>query len=126
MQMERQDFGVPPTAQLHGGAMHGPTPASIPGGQVITTKGLVALVQERQVPFVLFDVLGQPETLPNAVPAAWLAKPGSFDDAVQQQAGQMLEQLTQGGLGRLVTEKRLTLRVAETFPPEQAAEAQRK
>src|SRR5215813_9554597 len=29
-------------------------------------------------------------------------------------------------LGRLVAEKRLTLRVAETFPPEQAAEAQRK
>jgi NADPH:quinone reductase len=30
------------------------------------------------------------------------------------------------GLGRLVAEGRLTLRVAETFPPEQAAEAQRK
>src|SRR5215813_2181518 len=96
MQMERRDFGVPPTAQLHDGAMHGPTPASIPGGQVVTSKGLVGLVQGRQAPFVLFDVLGQPETLPNAVPAAWLAQPGSFDDAVQQQAGQMLEQLTQG------------------------------
>src|SRR5215467_2059199 len=96
MQMERQDFGVPPTAQLHDGAMHGPTPASIPGGQVITTKGLVGLIQGRQAPFVLFDVLGQPEALPNAVPAAWLAQSGSFDDAVQQQAGQMLERLTQG------------------------------
>ena len=30
------------------------------------------------------------------------------------------------GLGRLVAEGRLTLRVGETFPPEQAAEAQRK
>jgi len=29
-------------------------------------------------------------------------------------------------LGRLVAEKRLTLRVAETFPPERAADAQRK
>jgi NADPH:quinone reductase-like Zn-dependent oxidoreductase len=29
-------------------------------------------------------------------------------------------------LGRLVTERRLTLRVAETFPPERAADAQRK
>jgi NADPH:quinone reductase len=29
-------------------------------------------------------------------------------------------------LGRLVAEGRLTLRVAETFPPERAAEAQRK
>jgi NADPH:quinone reductase-like Zn-dependent oxidoreductase len=30
------------------------------------------------------------------------------------------------GLGRLVAEGRLTLRVGETFPPERAAEAQRK
>ena len=30
------------------------------------------------------------------------------------------------GLGRLVAERRLTLRVAETFPPERAADAQRK
>jgi NADPH:quinone reductase len=29
-------------------------------------------------------------------------------------------------LGRLVAERRLTLRVAETFPPERAADAQRK
>jgi PQQ-dependent catabolism-associated CXXCW motif protein len=94
--MERQDFGVPPPKQLHGGAMHGPTPASIPGGQVITTKGLVALVQGRQAPHILVDVLGQPEMLPNAVPAAWLAQPGSFNDAVQQQAGQALGQWTQG------------------------------
>ena len=96
MQMERQDFGIRPTKLLHGGAMHGPTPASIPGGQVLTTPGLVALLQGRQVPFVLFDVLGQPEVLPNAVPAAWLAQAGSFDDAVQQQAVEMLKQSTQG------------------------------
>ena len=96
MEAERQDLGVKPSKQLHDGAMHGPTPASIPGGQVITTKGLAALVRGRQVPFVLFDVLGGPEALPNAVPAAWLAQAGSFDDAVQQQAGQMLEQQTQG------------------------------
>ena len=96
MPMERQDFGVPPTKQLHAGAMHGPTPASIPGGQVITTKGLVALVQGRQVPSVVFDVLGQGEALPNAVPAVWLSQSGSFNDAVQQQAGQMFAQQTRG------------------------------
>ncbi len=94
--MERQDFGVPATKQLHAGAMHGPTPASLPGGQIITTKGLVALVQGRQAPFVLFDVLGQQDMLPNAVPAAWLAQAGSFDDAVQQHATQLFGQHTQG------------------------------
>ena len=93
---ERQDLGVPPTRLLHGGAMHGPTPASIPGGQVITTQGLAALVQGRQAPFLIFDVLGQAEMLPGALPAAGLAQPGSFDDAVQQQASQWLAQQTQG------------------------------
>ncbi|ROQ01513.1 PQQ-dependent catabolism-associated CXXCW motif protein [Stella humosa] len=94
--MERQDFGVPPTMQLHAGAMHGPTPASIPGGQVITTQGLAALIQGRQAPHVVFDVLGQRETLPGAVPAPWLAQPGSFDDQVQGQARALLRQQTQG------------------------------
>lgn len=96
MQVERQDFGVPPSRYLHDGPMHGPTPASIPGGQVITTKGLAALLQGRRAPYILFDVLGQPERLPDAVPAAWLSQPGSFNDTTQQQASQMLRQQTQG------------------------------
>jgi PQQ-dependent catabolism-associated CXXCW motif protein len=96
MQIERQDFGVPPTKQLHDGPMHGPTPASIPGGQVITTKGLAALVQGRQAPYIIFDVLGQPEMLPDAVPAVWMSQAGSFKDPIQQQVGQMLGQQTQG------------------------------
>jgi hypothetical protein len=36
------------------------------------------------------------ETLPSAVPAVWLSQPGSFNDAIQQQVGQMLGQRTQG------------------------------
>jgi PQQ-dependent catabolism-associated CXXCW motif protein len=94
--MERQDFGVPPSKQLNSGAMHGPTPARLPGGQVITTQGLIALMQARQAPFVLFDVLGQQEMLPNAVRAAWLAQAGSFDDEVQRQANQLFGQHTRG------------------------------
>lgn len=95
---ERQDAGVQPTNQLHTGAMHGPTPNQIPGGQVITTKGLVALVQGgRGVPVLVLDVLGNPQMqLPNAIPAAFAAQAGDFNDAVQQQLGQALTQLTQG------------------------------
>lgn len=96
MQMERQDYGVQPTRQLHGGAMHGPTPASIPGAQVVTTKGLVGLVQNRQMQYFIFDVLGGPETLPGAIPLVWAAQPGSFDDQTQQQFVQMMKQGTQG------------------------------
>ena len=96
MQVERQDFGIAPTKQLHSGPMHGPTPASIPGGQVITTKGLSALVQGRQAPFLLLDVLGGTQILPGALPAAWAAQPGSYTDEIQQQFGQSLQQATRG------------------------------
>jgi PQQ-dependent catabolism-associated CXXCW motif protein len=95
-QMEQTNFGVQPTSQLYSGQMHSPTPTSIPGGQVVTTQALVALVQGNQTPYFLFDVLGGPEKLPNAVPAAWVAQPGSFNDQTQQQFAQMLQQGTQG------------------------------
>lgn len=92
---EREDFGVAPTRTLHTGPMHGPTPASIPGGKVITTVGVLDL-QRRQIPHVLFDVLGAPDMLPNAIPAAWLSQPGSFTDEVQQRASAMFLQAAQG------------------------------
>ena len=98
-QAERKDYGVQPTRQLHNGEMHGPTPASIPGGQVITTQGLVELAQGNRVPFVLFDTLGGPEALPSAIPAAWAAQPGSFTDQVQRQLVQTLQQQTAGSKG---------------------------
>jgi PQQ-dependent catabolism-associated CXXCW motif protein len=95
---ERQDAGVQPTNQLHTGAMHGPTPNQIPGGQVITTKGLLPLIQGGAgMPVLVLDVLGNPQgQLPNAAQAAFAAQPGDFNDTVQQQFGQMLMQLTQG------------------------------
>lgn len=93
---ERQDLGVPPTRELHAGAMHGPTPSSIPGGQVITTKGLQDLMANRQTPFLLLDILGGPQVIPGAQYAVPAAQPGSFGDATQQQFGQFLEQATRG------------------------------
>lgn len=96
MQMEKQDFGVPATKELYSGQMHAPTPASIPGGQLITTKGLVALVQGKQAPYLLFDVLGGQETLPGALAAVPASQPGGFTDQTQQQFGGFLQQMTQG------------------------------
>lgn len=95
MAWERQDMGVRPSRELHEGAFHGPTPNQIPGGQVITTKGLVPLLQQGMAVQV-FDVLGGQQTLPNAIPAAWAAQPGSFDDDTQRQLAQMLRQATRG------------------------------
>lgn len=94
---ERQDYGVAPQRGLHSGAMHGPTPAQIPGGQVITTKGLSDLLQnQQQLRPLLFDVLGGPQTIPGAQPAVAASQPGGFDDQVQQQFGAYLQQATGG------------------------------
>lgn len=96
MQIEQQDYGVPPTAALHAGQMHAPTPASIPGGQVITTKGLAELLGGRQVPVLLLDVLGGPEIIQGAQYAVPASQPGSFNDRTQQEFGQFLAQATGG------------------------------
>ena len=96
MQVERQDFGVAATAQLHSGPMHSPTPSSIPGGQVITTRGLVELVKGQQVRALVFDILGGPEMIPGAIAAVPAAQAGSFSDKTQQEFAQFLQQMTQG------------------------------
>ena len=94
-QVELQDFGVQAKNELHAGAMHGPTPASIPGGRVITTPDLVEL-RRAQPGAMVFDVLGGPEVLPGAVAAVPAHKPGSFNDQTQREFGQFLQQVTQG------------------------------
>jgi len=93
---ERRDLGVPPPRALHAGPFHGPTPNRIPGGQVVTTQGLVALLQQRETPVHLFHVLDWGETLPFAVVVPWAAAPGSFNDDTQRQLARMLEQVTDG------------------------------
>ncbi len=94
MAWERQDLGVRPETQLHAGEMHGPTPNQLPGGQVITTKGLLPLLRGGQMPVRVYDVLGGQAALPGAVPAAFAAQPGSFDDATQARLAELLRQTT--------------------------------
>lgn len=93
---EREDLGVPATTELHAGAMHGATPNTIPGGQVITTRGVVALVGNRDLHPLLFDVLGSYEALPGALAVVPAHQPGSFTDQTQQEFGQYLGKVTQG------------------------------
>ncbi|MBX3635569.1 MAG: hypothetical protein KF683_09325 [Rubrivivax sp.] len=94
---ERQDHGVAPPAGLHTGPMHGATPASLPGGRLVTTRELVALLRggAKGRPLV-FDVLGGAEKLPGALMAVPAHQAGGFDDAVQQEFGRFLQQVTQG------------------------------
>ncbi|MEM1430894.1 MAG: rhodanese-like domain-containing protein [Pseudomonadota bacterium] len=94
-QYERQEMGVQATDRLHAGQMHGPTPASIPGGRLVTTQELVQLVQSGQ-PYLLFDVLGSGQTLPGAIGVVPASQPGDYNDQISQQLGQFLGQVTQG------------------------------
>ena len=96
MQAERQDMGVPATAQLKSGGLHGPTPNQLPGGRLVTTPELVQLLQNPQQGTLVFDVLGGPQMLPNAIPVVPASQGGSFEDQVQREFGQYLQQVTQG------------------------------
>lgn len=93
---ERKDYGVAPTSQLHAGAMHAPTPSSIPGGQVITTKGVAELMQGGRTRFVLLDILGGNEIIPGAVAAVPASQPGGFNDQTQYEFAGFLQQMTGG------------------------------
>jgi PQQ-dependent catabolism-associated CXXCW motif protein len=93
---ELVDYGVPPQPTLHDGAPHAPTPNSIPGGQVITTVGVQALESGQYGPFVILDILGGQQGLPQAIRATPASQGGNFQDQMQQQFGQFLQQVTQG------------------------------
>lgn len=93
---ERQDFGVAASDRLHTGALHGPTPTSIPGAQLITTQALLDLLKSAAGRVLVLDVLGGNECLPGALNAVPAHQAGTFDDAVQREFGQYLQQVTQG------------------------------
>ena len=54
---EDKDWGVPPTRVLRSVGYHSPTPMRIPGGRVITTGELKAMLESNPRPYVI-DVLG--------------------------------------------------------------------
>jgi PQQ-dependent catabolism-associated CXXCW motif protein len=91
-----KDFGVAPTDKLHDGPMHAPTPTRIPGGLVISTGALNALYERDPSSFLVFDVLGGPQGLPNAQNALPAAQAGSFTDQTQREFGGYLQQVTRG------------------------------
>lgn len=54
---EDRDWGVPPATQLRTVGYHEPTPTRIPGGRVVNTGELKALLEQPSKPYVI-DVLG--------------------------------------------------------------------
>lgn len=93
---ESMDMGVAPTTQLKTGGLHGPTPNAIPGGRLLTTPELAQLLRDSNAQALVFDVLGGPQHLPNAIPVVPASQPGDFQDQTQSEFGQFLQQTTQG------------------------------
>ena len=103
---ETHDFGVAATARLQPSTqLHGPTPTSIPGGKVVSTRQLAQWMQGqqgRQGRVLLLHAIGSPQHLPHAIPVTPASQGGSFDDQVQREFGQYLEQATGGDRSRLI------------------------
>lgn len=98
---ESQDFGVAPTQQLRpSNQLGGPTPTSIPGGRVIATQQLAQLLQGGQSGLLLLHAYGGMQHLPGATAVGPASQGGSFDDQVQREFGQYLQQVTQGDQSR--------------------------
>jgi PQQ-dependent catabolism-associated CXXCW motif protein len=74
---EDRDWSVPPTAQFRTARYHSPTPLAIPGGKVVTTLELKALLERDPRPFVI-DVLGGRPHL-TVAGAFWMSGAGAGD-----------------------------------------------
>lgn len=104
---EAQDFGVQAATQLRPtDQLHGPTPTSIPGGRVVSTRQLAQWLQQESAGkpgrLMLLHAIGSPVHLPQAIPAAPASQGGSFDDQVQREFGDYLNKATGGDRSRLI------------------------
>jgi len=100
---EAADFGVMPTDQLRPTEqLHAPTPTSIPGGRIIATRQLMQLLQGGQSGLMLLHAFPSPLHLPGAIAVIPAGQGGSFDDAVQREFGQYLQQATGGDTSRML------------------------
>lgn len=103
---EAHDFGIAPTARLQPSTqLHSPTPTSIPGGKVVGTRQLAQWMQGQQGQqgkVLLLHAIGSPQHLPHAIPVTPASQGGSFDDQVQREFDQYLEQATGGDRSRLI------------------------
>jgi PQQ-dependent catabolism-associated CXXCW motif protein len=108
---ELEDEGVAPTRQLHGGNAAGATPASIPGGRLITTRYLAEALSGASPPLLIDvgDDGGLHATLPRAI---WMR--GAGDDAGAANAS--LDQLFRALLARVAPNRNTPIVLFCTSP----------
>jgi rhodanese-related sulfurtransferase len=90
---EAEALGVAPQNTLHDYPLNTATPTAIPGGSVISTRELAALIG-KDADLLVLDALGASRRLPGALDASAFRNPGTFDDAVQESFRSFLADLT--------------------------------
>ena len=93
---EDMDWGLAPPSQLRQPPYEGPTPTTIAGARVISTRGLQAMLAEA-VPPVLIDVAGGEghRTLPEAYWIPGAGRGANYIDDTQASLAALLARLTQ-------------------------------
>lgn len=74
---EDRDYGVAPTTQFRTAGYHSPTPLRIPGGRVVRTLELNAMLMREPRPFVIDVLGGRPHR--TVAGAFWMAGAGAGD-----------------------------------------------
>ena len=98
---EGRDWGIAPTQRLRLQPYHSPTPLTIPGAQVVTTRELQAMLASARVT-ILIDVLSEEGhvTLAGAVWVSGAGRGTNFVDPVQSVLTPLLAKLTGGDKAR--------------------------
>jgi PQQ-dependent catabolism-associated CXXCW motif protein len=92
---EDRDWRIPATDRLRNTKLHDPTPMSIPGGKVLTTPALNALLQAENKPVLINVMQGRSiRTIPGSVWLNGAGVGGDFEDATQQKLAEKLAKIT--------------------------------
>lgn len=97
---ESRDWGVPATTRLRTVGYHSPTPLGIPGGKVVTTLELKAMLEREPRPYVI-DVLGG--NIHRTVAGAfWMigAGAGDMSNDEEKRFGEAIAKFAGGDKGR--------------------------
>lgn len=100
---EHHDYGTPPVSSLIPVNFRRPTPVTLAGGTPIATPALHTRMTSNDPPIVVNTLEGSTtELIPGSIWMSGAGRHGNFNDAVQQQLNEHLENLTGGDRNRML------------------------
>jgi PQQ-dependent catabolism-associated CXXCW motif protein len=98
---EDRDWGVAPTQQLRRPPYHAPTPGEIPGGRVVKTQELRAMLDVARPPLLIDVASGEGyDSIPGATRLEGAGHGTNFIDSLQALLAERLGQLSGGDRAR--------------------------